>query len=60
METKIVSVEELKKAFEQEKLKLEEKYEKRLQGVLKKYQLEVEGYRKQIGQLQKKLEKAHV
>ena len=52
-----VSLEELKKSFEMEKLKMEEKYEKRLQGVIKKTQMEVEGYRKQIGQLQKRLEK---
>ena len=52
-----ISIEELKKSFEMERLKLEEKYEKRLQGVIKKTQLEVEGYRKQIGQLQKRLEK---
>jgi hypothetical protein len=54
---KSLSVEELQASFEVEKRKLEEKYEKRLQGALKKCQLEVEGYRKQIGQLQKKLEK---
>lgn len=52
-----LSLEELKKSFEVERLKMEEKYEKRLQGVIKKTQMEVEGYRKQIGQLQKKLEK---
>ena len=52
-----ISMEDLKKSFEMERLKLEEKYEKRLQGVIKKTQLEVEGYRKQIGQLQKRLEK---
>ena len=46
----------MQKDFEKEKQKLEEKYEKRLQGILKKHQMEVEGYRKQIGQLQKKLE----
>ncbi len=57
---KISSVEELEKVFELEKKKIEEKYEKRMQGVLKKYQIEVDGYRKQIGQLQKKLEKLHV
>jgi hypothetical protein len=51
-----ISVEELKKSFEVERLKTEEKYEKRLQGVIKKTQMEVEGYRKQIGQLQKRLE----
>ena len=53
---KISSIEEMQKDFEKEKQKLEEKYEKRLQGILKKHQMEVEGYRKQIGQLQKKLE----
>lgn len=57
-EEKACSVEELKKAFEVEKMKIEEKHEKRLQGVMKKYQMEVEGYRKQISQLQKRLEKA--
>lgn len=52
-----ISPEELKKSFEMEKLKIEEKYEKRLQGVIKKTQREAEGYRKQIGQLQKRLAK---
>ncbi len=54
------SIEDLKKAFELERLKIEEKYEKRLLGVSKKYQMEIDGYRKQIGQLQKKLEKVNV
>jgi hypothetical protein len=52
-----ISLEDLRKSFEMERLKMEEKYEKRLQGVIKKTQMEVEGYRKQIGQLQKRLEK---
>ncbi len=52
-----ISLEDLRKSFEMERLKMEEKCEKRLQGVIKKTQMEVEGYRKQIGQLQKRLEK---
>lgn len=55
-----LSLDELQKQFEEEKQKLCEKYEKRLQGTIKKYQLEVEGYRKQIGLLQKKIEGARV
>ena len=50
----VLSVEDLRKSFEQEKMKLEEKFEKRLQGILKKTQMEVGGYRKQ------KIGRAHV
>lgn len=55
-----LSVEELKKRFEEEKLRLCEKYERKMQGVIKKFQIEVEGYRKQIGLLQKKIEETRV
>lgn len=36
--------------------KLAEKYEKRILGITDRYKTEIEGYRKQIGKLQKKIE----
>ena len=50
------SIEEARASFEQEKKRIIEKQEKKLQAIVKRHQVEVEGYRKQIGQLQKKLE----
>lgn len=50
------SVEEAREIFEKEKKKILEKQEHKLLAVIKRHQVEVEGYRKQIGQLQKKLE----
>lgn len=51
-----VSVEELQKKFEEQMQKVLEKQEKRILGITERHQMEVAGYRKQIGQLQKKLE----
>lgn len=51
-----VSVEELQKKFEEQMQKVLEKQEKRILGITERHQMEVAGYRKQISQLQKKLE----
>lgn len=52
----IESPEALKKRHEQEILKLTDKYEKKLLGVQKKYFQDVEGLKKQIAALQRKLQ----
>lgn len=49
------SVEELKKKYETSLAKLIEKYEKRLQSLEKKYVQDMEGYKKQIASLQRRL-----
>lgn len=51
----VVSVEALTERHQQEILKLADRYEKRLQAVTKKYVQDIEGLKKQIGGLQKKL-----
>lgn len=54
-EPKPFSVEQMQVAHEAEMAKMEERYEKRLQGVVKKYSVEVEGLKKQVAILQRKL-----
>lgn len=51
-----VSVEELQKKFEEQMQKVLEKQEKKFLGITERHQMEIAGYRKQISQLQKKLE----
>ncbi|MBS0627807.1 MAG: hypothetical protein JSS09_06305 [Verrucomicrobia bacterium] len=51
-----LSVEELKKNFEEQMQKVLEKQEKKILGITERYRMEIAGYRKQISQLQKKLE----
>lgn len=50
-----ISFEVLTERHQQEILKLTDRYEKRLQAVTKKYVQDIEGLKKQIGGLQKKL-----
>jgi hypothetical protein len=50
------SVEAVKAHYEKEMLKMLEKYEKRMQGIERKYIQDVDGLKKQIAQLHKKLE----
>lgn len=56
----VLSMEEVKQKYEAEILKLTDKYEKRLLGVARKHQVDVEGFRKQISQLQRKLEEVRI
>ena len=51
----VLTVEDLVKLHEQEILKLTDRYEKRLQATAKKYVQDIEGLKKQLGSLQKKL-----
>lgn len=50
-----IDVSALVQKHEQELLKLADRYEKRLQATVKKYSQDIEGLRKQLGSLQKKL-----
>lgn len=50
------SLEDAQKKFEEQMQKILEKQEKRILGITERYQMEIAGYRKQISQLQKKLE----
>lgn len=50
-----LQLEDLRKAHEREVLRLTDKYEKKLLGMQKKYLVDVEGFKKQIAQLQRKL-----
>lgn len=50
-----ISVEQLQVEHEKELLKLSDRFEKRFQSLSKKYSQDVEGLKKQIGLLQKKL-----
>jgi hypothetical protein len=54
-ERSLASVEAVKEHYEREMRKLIEKHEKRMQGVERKYVQDIEGLKKQIGQLHKKL-----
>jgi polyhydroxyalkanoate synthesis regulator phasin len=60
IEQKAEFSEEMKNKMEEQLSKINEKFERKLQGILKKHQIEVDGYRKQVGQLQKKLESFRV
>ncbi|NBU97448.1 MAG: hypothetical protein EBS19_04385 [Spirochaetia bacterium] len=55
LKEKSVDVTTLVLQHQQEILKLTDRYEKRLQATVKKYSQDVEGLRKQVGILQKKL-----
>lgn len=50
------TLEGLKEAHEREIARLTDKYEKKLSGLQKKYLIDVEGFKKQIAQLQRKLQ----
>lgn len=50
------SMETIQAGFEAELLRLKDKYEKKLSGLQKKYTVDVESLKKQIGQLQRKLQ----
>jgi hypothetical protein len=52
--------EELRKTFEKEIARLTDKYEKKLSGLQKKYCTDVESFKKQIAQLQRKLQEKAV
>jgi hypothetical protein len=49
------SAETLEKAYEREIARLTDKYEKKLQGLQKKYLFDTEALKKQIATLQRKL-----
>lgn len=49
------SLDDLKKAHDREILRLTDKYEKKLIGLQKKYLIDMDGFKKQIAQLQRKL-----
>ncbi len=51
-----ISSEQRIKDLEERLEKMVEKHEKKVLGITEKYRIEIEGYRKQIGKLQKKLE----
>lgn len=53
------SPEEMKKRYESELMKLTDRFEKRFLGIQKKYIQDVEGYKKQIAALQRKLGEVH-
>ncbi|MES2199523.1 MAG: hypothetical protein V4489_05090 [Chlamydiota bacterium] len=52
----VVSVEELRKKFDEQMQKVLEKQEKRILGITERHGMEIAGYRKQISRLQQKLE----
>lgn len=55
-ETKeVLLLEDLKKNHEREVLRITDKYEKKLIGLQKKYLIDMDGFKKQIAQLQRKL-----
>jgi hypothetical protein len=51
-----LTVEQMRKEFEREMMRLTDKYEKKLAGLQKKYISDVEGLKKQVAQLQRKLQ----
>lgn len=55
-----LSLDQQFKAHEREMARLADKYEKKLQGLQKKYLIDVENLKKQIAQLQKKLNESKV
>lgn len=57
-EEEVLSVEALTAKFEKEQIKLTEKYEKKLLGMQRKYLDDMEGFKKQISQLQRRLQDA--
>ncbi len=50
-----MSIDELRKKHELEILRITDRYEKKIQGLLRKYQVDIEGYKKQVSALQKKI-----
>lgn len=52
----IASIEQLRKNYEQEAARMVDKYEKKLSGMQKKYTTDVENLKKQVAQLQRKLQ----
>lgn len=51
-----MQLDDLKKSHEREVARLTDKYEKKLQGMQKKYIVDVDSFKKQIAQLQRKLQ----
>lgn len=56
VEEKAETLEELKEKYEKEMAKITDRFEKRFAGMQKKYSDDIEGYKKQIKQLQRKLQ----
>lgn len=54
-EAEVKSFEDMKRAFEERMLRLEDKYEKKLDGMQKKYHRDTEMLKKQVANLQRKL-----
>jgi hypothetical protein len=53
--SKEISLEEIKKEHESQMLKLSDRYEKRIQAMVKMHQQDLDGLKKQIAHLQKRL-----